>query len=84
MNRELVQSIVQQFRTQSTLAGVAQSVIHQVVQQHHDTYMTLSEESPFKSRSDATLMVRNFNFPMPNAIQSQRNRNNVSNLKYLR
>lgn len=35
------------------------------------------EESPFKNREDITLLVRNFNFPMPNSLQTQRNRNNV-------
>lgn len=66
-----------QFRTQSTLSGVSQSAIHKIVQLHHDTYMRQVEEAAFQSREDITLLVRNFNFPMPNAIQTQKNRNNV-------
>ena len=80
VNREIIQIIVEQFRTQSTLTGVAQSAVHKVVQLHHDTYMRQVEDSKekFTSRDDITLLVRNFNYPMPNAIHLQRNRNIVS------
>lgn len=76
VNRELVQMIVEQFRTQSTLSGVSQSVVHKVVQMHHDTYMRQVDDPPFQGRDDITLLVRNFNYPMPNAIHTQRNRSN--------
>lgn len=76
VNREIVQMIVEQFRTQSTLSGVSQSVVHKVVQMHHDTYMRQVDDPPFHGREDITLLVRNFNYPMPNAIHTQRNRNN--------
>lgn len=74
VNREIVQMIVEQFRTQSTLSGVSQSVVHKVVQIHHDTYMRQVDDPPFHGREDITLLVRNFNYPMPNAIHTQRNR----------
>lgn len=77
VNREIVQIIVEQFRTQSTMSGVSQSAVHQIVQRHHDSYMREEGEATFENRKDITLLVRNFNFPMPNSINSQRNRNNV-------
>lgn len=77
VNREIVQIIVEQFRTQSTMSGVSQSAVHQIVQLHHDSYMRLVGQATFNNRNDITLLVRNFNFPMPNAINSQKNRNNV-------
>lgn len=77
VNREIIQFIVEQFRTQSTLSGVAQSAVHNIVRMHHDTHIRQADEAAFASREDITLLVRNFNFPMPNAINTQRNRNNV-------
>lgn len=73
-NKEIVQMTVEQFRSQSTLMGVAQSVVNKVIQMHHDTYMQQIQESnfcPFKSHQDVTLLVRNFNFPLPNALQKR-------------
>lgn len=74
VNKEIVQMTVEQFRMQSTLAGVAQSVVHKAVQLHHDTYMQKTqhmEDDTIGAREDLTLQVRNFNFPMPNAIQKR-------------
>lgn len=76
VNKEIVQMAVEQFRIQSTLMGVSQSAVHKVVQMHHDSYMRQVEEnssSTFTQRDDITLLVRNFNFPMPNAIQKKIN-----------
>lgn len=73
INRSLVQLIIEQFRSESTLAGVSQSVIHKIVQMHHDAYMRFRDDSPFHGREDITLLVRNFNYPMPNAIQRNEN-----------
>lgn len=77
-NKEMVQMTVEQFRTQSTLAGVAQSVVYKAVQIHHDTYMQKTQiedrnEVAMAAREDLTLLVRNFNFPMPNALIHKRN-----------
>lgn len=76
VNKEIIQMAVDQFRIQSTLMGVSQSAVHKIVQMHHDSYMRQIEEtgsSTFKQRDDITLLVRNFNFPMPNAIQKKIN-----------
>lgn len=73
-NKEIVQLAVDEFRVQSTLSGVAQASANRVVQRHHDCYMRrvqLSDDEGalLQERDDITLLVRNFNFPMPNAIQ---------------
>ena len=64
--------------------GVSQSTVHSIVQMHHDAYMRQIEEANsdisgqqlFNSHEDITLLVRNFNFPMPNAIQKKSNQVN--------
>lgn len=75
INKELVQMTVEQFKSQSTLIGVAQSVVHKIVQLHHDIYMQQIQEGNnshlYKQRSDVTFLVRNFSFKMPNAIQKR-------------
>lgn len=55
-------------------------MVEKIASQHFALYLNSLQESPFKCRSDATLIVRNFNFPMPNAIQVPRNRINVSKM----
>ncbi|KAK7603863.1 hypothetical protein V9T40_003862 [Parthenolecanium corni] len=69
VNKDLVQMIVEQFRIQSTLTGVAQAVVDKVVRIHHDFYMnrTISDRVAVSKREDITLLIRNFNFPLPNA-----------------
>lgn len=76
-NKECVQLAVEEFRVQSTLSGVAQASVNRVAQMHHDSYMrrvhnghrTDDDGVQLQRRDDITLLVRNFNFPMPNAIQ---------------
>lgn len=71
VNKEIVQMAVEQFRSQSTLMGVSQSVVHKCDQMHHDTFirqMRENQSSSIKTREDIILLMRNFNFPMPNAI----------------
>lgn len=71
VNKEIVQMAVEQFRNQSTLMGVSQTVVHKVDQMHHDTFIRQIREnqsSSIKTREDIILLVRNFNFPMPNSI----------------
>ncbi|XP_052866439.1 TGF-beta-activated kinase 1 and MAP3K7-binding protein 1-like [Anopheles cruzii] len=73
-NRELVRMISEEFQNQSTLAGVAQSVVHRIVQKHHDVYMQLVEENKpvtFSSRDDVTLLIRNFNYALPKAFMNR-------------
>nr|XP_019546611.2 TGF-beta-activated kinase 1 and MAP3K7-binding protein 1-like [Aedes albopictus] len=77
-NRNLVQMIAEEFQAQSTLAGVAQSVVHRVVQLHHDAFMQQVDEgkpSAFFNRDDITLMIRNFNYPLPNAFNNRKTSN---------
>lgn len=73
VNSELVSLVVNQFNKQSTLVGVAQSVINQISQLHHDEYIRNSKSSDFRfnSRDDMTLLIRNFSFEMPHSIESQ-------------
>ncbi|XP_031618060.1 TGF-beta-activated kinase 1 and MAP3K7-binding protein 1-like [Contarinia nasturtii] len=69
VNRELVQSIVHCFRIKPSLGIVAQSVIEKIMSQHLAHHMQRTNNTSFKSRPDMTLMIRNFNYPMPNGIQ---------------
>nr|CAD7260591.1 unnamed protein product [Timema shepardi] len=78
VNKEIAQMTVEQFREQSTLTGVAQAVVDKIVRIHHDVYMSGSTTTNGQSiitgkRDDITLLVRNFNFPMPNALNSPTN-----------
>jgi len=71
VNRDIAQMVVEQFRVQSTLTGVAQAVVDKVVRIHHDTFMSGSEHSgQCQKRDDITLLVRNFNHLLPNALNS--------------
>ncbi|XP_067007511.2 TGF-beta-activated kinase 1 and MAP3K7-binding protein 1 [Anabrus simplex] len=75
VNKEIAQMAVEQFRIQSTLIGVAQAVVDKIVRIHHDVYMSGSTTPNGQSRvggqrDDITLLVRNFNYPMPNALSS--------------
>ncbi|OXU29520.1 hypothetical protein TSAR_003832 [Trichomalopsis sarcophagae] len=69
VNKELALMAVEQFRIQKTLPGVAQAVVDKIVRIHHDVNMSNSNAANGK-RDDITLLVRNFNFPLPNAIKS--------------
>ncbi|KAL1490937.1 hypothetical protein ABEB36_011606 [Hypothenemus hampei] len=71
VNKYIAQWVVEQFREQATLTGVAQAVVDKVVRLHHDWYMSNScNNSCTPKREDITLVLRNFNFPMPNALKS--------------
>ncbi|XP_065351282.1 TGF-beta-activated kinase 1 and MAP3K7-binding protein 1-like [Cloeon dipterum] len=65
VNIDIAQLTVEQFRTQATLSGVAQAVVDKIVRQHHDMFVGGGNCT---QRDDITLMVRNFNFPMPYAL----------------
>lgn len=59
---------------QSTLTGVAQAVVDKVVRIHHDVNMSNSQNAVTSGkRDDITLLVRNFNFPLPHALKSPTN-----------
>ncbi|XP_034949919.1 TGF-beta-activated kinase 1 and MAP3K7-binding protein 1-like [Chelonus insularis] len=71
VNKELALMAVEQFRIQSTITGVAQAVVDKIVRIHHDMNMSNSETSSVNGkREDITLLVRNFNFPIPHALKS--------------
>ncbi|KAG5877078.1 hypothetical protein JTB14_011782 [Gonioctena quinquepunctata] len=71
VNKYIAQCVVEQFREQATLTGVAQAVVDKVVRLHHDWYMSNSlNHSCTSGRKDITLVLRNFNYPLPNAITS--------------
>ncbi|KAI4479641.1 PREDICTED: TGF-beta-activated kinase 1 and MAP3K7-binding protein 1-like [Polistes canadensis] len=71
VNKELALMAVEQFRVQSTLTGVAQAVVDKIVRIHHDVNMSNSQSTLTTSkRNDITLLVRNFNFPLPHALKS--------------
>lgn len=74
INRELIQSIVHCSRIKSTLEIVAQSVIEKIMSQHLAHYMQGTSNTRFKNRPDMTLMIRNFNYPLPNGIRPQLNK----------
>lgn len=74
INKEIVQMAVEQFRVQTNLMNVAQSVVNKILLLHHDTFMArLDEEKSlrFSTREDITLLIRNFNYPLPNAPQKK-------------
>jgi TAK1-binding protein 1 len=72
VNKYIAQCVVEQFREQATLTGVAQAVVDKAVRLHHDWYMSNSnsDKSCSAKREDITLVLRNFNYPMPHAIKS--------------
>ncbi|CAG2235062.1 TGF-beta-activated kinase 1 and MAP3K7-binding protein 1-like [Mytilus edulis] len=72
VNVEVARMVAAEFSIQGTLHGVAQAVVDKVVRMHHDAYMTGTPEikSLCKKRGDITLLVRNFNYPLANAINS--------------
>ncbi|CAH0555921.1 unnamed protein product [Brassicogethes aeneus] len=70
VNKFIAQCVVEQFREQSTLAGVAQAVVDKVVHMHRDWFMSSTANAVYTKREDMTLVLRNFNYPLPNAITS--------------
>lgn len=57
-------------RVQSTLTGVAQAVVDHIARIYHDIYEA-QDNATGATRPNIMLMVRNFNFAMPNAITEQ-------------
>lgn len=70
INREVIQTIVQQFRTESSLVEVAQTVIERIVSKYYTNYIAKRDATQMKRPADLTLMIRNFNFLMPNEASS--------------
>lgn len=57
-------------RVQSTLTGVAQAVVDHIARIYHDTYEA-QDNITGATRPNMMLIIRNFNFAMPNAITQQ-------------
>ncbi len=72
VNKDIASMVASSFNEQATLNGVAQAVVDKVVRIHHDRYMTCSDDKKnlLQTRKDITLLVRNFNYPLPNAANS--------------
>ncbi|XP_013386022.1 TGF-beta-activated kinase 1 and MAP3K7-binding protein 1 [Lingula anatina] len=72
VNADIASMVASEFSVQSTLNGVAQAVIDRIVRIHHDSFMTASNDVKqlCQKRDDMTLLVRNFNHPLPNALSS--------------
>lgn len=70
VNIHLAQMIVEEFKTQSSLNLVAQAVVDKVSRMHHDFYMKNTLPNKANKREDMTLLIRNFNFPLPNSTMS--------------
>jgi len=58
---------LQKLRVQSTLNGVAQAVVDHIARIYRDIYEA-QDNANGTTRPNIMLMVRNFNFAMPNAI----------------
>lgn len=87
INRELIQSIVHCFRIKSSINVVAQSVVEKIMSQHLAHFMQQTNNEKFKIRPDMTVMIRNFNYPIPNGMptappRQNRNRVNIRRLCY--
>lgn len=83
VNRELIQTIVQQFRTQTSLTAVAQSTVEKILSVHCASYMQQENDAEFNSRPDATLMIRNFNYTLPNEARPLQSRTNVCDIGFV-
>ena len=72
VNIDIARMVAAEFSQQSTLNGVAQAVVDKVVRIHHDAFIggTPEMKQICQKRGDITLLVRNFNYPLANAINS--------------
>ena len=70
VNTEVASMVASEFGVQATLNGVAQACVDKVVRIHHDSFMMGSGDVKARchKRGDITLLVRNFNYKLPNAI----------------
>jgi hypothetical protein len=66
VNRDIASMVAAEFSAQATLSGVAQAVVDKVARNHHDAFIANRENC--QERDDITLLIRNFNYPMPNAV----------------
>ena len=85
VNGDIASMVAAEFAAQATLSGVAQAVVDKVARNHHDAFIANREKC--QERDDITLLIRNFNYPMPNAVGSSSNpgtaTSNPANMKPL-
>ena len=71
VNKDIAVLVAEAFAEQSTLNSVAQSVVDKVVRKHHDTFMSNPDRKDLcRKRKDMTLLIRNFNYPLPHSKSS--------------
>lgn len=66
VNQKCVQITVEHFRSETSLMGIAQSVVNKVSLQHYEKFME-EKSKALSMRDDMTFLIRNFNYPIPNA-----------------
>lgn len=66
VNQKCIQITVEYFRNQTSLMGIAQSVVNKINLQHYEKYME-EKSKRLSSREDMTFLIRNFNYPIPMA-----------------
>lgn len=66
VNKQFAQIIVEQFRIQSSMEAVCQAVVDKTMRIYHEHCITTSKAPWRNSRN--TLLIRNFNFPLPNGV----------------
>lgn len=81
INTELCRITHEQFAENTTVSGVAQSVVDKVVRMHRDHFETEVDNERSWRREDLTLLVRNFNAKLANS--SKRGRTTSVNLNNL-
>lgn len=80
VNQKCIQITVEHFRSQTSLMGVAQSVVNKINLQHYEKFME-EKIKALSSREDMTLLIRNFNYPIPNGKnQTQRGSATISSM----
>ena len=79
MNTELCRIVKEQFSENTTVSGVAQSVVDKVVRMHREHFETKVDDNVELRREDISLLVRNFNAKLSNS-QKRRSGANLNDL----
>ncbi len=71
VHRAISAIVASEFSQQTSLKAVAQSVLDRISRDHNDSFLKMGQQSYLcKQREDMTLLIRNFNYPLPNAGMS--------------
>jgi len=79
VNTELCRIVKEQFSENTTVSGVAQSVVDKVVRMHREHFEIKVDDNVELRREDISLLVRNFNAKLSNA-QKRRSGANLNDL----